>query len=64
MDDMSSLPTNYESFSSQQNTTIEDDSHDTIDLDGVDMGSEANHVKDIKENDKKRKRKAPSKPRK
>ncbi|GJT08699.1 zinc finger BED domain-containing protein RICESLEEPER 2 [Tanacetum coccineum] len=43
---------------------MEDDSHDTIDLDGVDLGSEPNHVKDIKENDKKRKRKAPSKPRK
>ncbi|GJS68508.1 reverse transcriptase domain-containing protein [Tanacetum coccineum] len=28
------------------------------------LGSEPNHVKDIKENDKKRKRKAPSKPRK
>ncbi|GJT71160.1 hypothetical protein Tco_1030446 [Tanacetum coccineum] len=60
-DDMSSLPTNHESFSSQQNYSMEDD---TIDLHGVDLDSEANHVNDIKENDKKRKRKAPSKPRK
>ncbi|GJT10872.1 zinc finger BED domain-containing protein RICESLEEPER 2 [Tanacetum coccineum] len=61
MDDMSSLPTNHESFSSQQNYTMEDD---TIDLDGVDLGSEPNHDKDIEKNDKKRKRKAPSKLRK
>ncbi|GJU21278.1 zinc finger BED domain-containing protein RICESLEEPER 2 [Tanacetum coccineum] len=60
-DDMSSLPTNHESFSSQQNYTMEDD---TIDLHGVDLDSEPNHVKDIKKNDKKRQRKAPSKPRK
>ncbi|GJZ76052.1 zinc finger BED domain-containing protein RICESLEEPER 2, partial [Tanacetum coccineum] len=60
-DDMSSLPTNHESFSSQQNYTMEDD---TIDLHGVDLDSEPYHVKDIKKNDKKRQRKAPSKPRK
>ncbi|GJY91544.1 zinc finger BED domain-containing protein RICESLEEPER 2 [Tanacetum coccineum] len=60
-DDMSSLPTNHESFSSQQNYSMEDD---TIDLHGVDLDSEPNHVKDIKKNDKKRQRKAPSKPRK
>nr|GEV82154.1 reverse transcriptase domain-containing protein [Tanacetum cinerariifolium] len=36
----------------------------TVDLDGVDLGSELNHDKDIEKNDKKRKRKAPSKPRK
>ncbi|GKD15101.1 hypothetical protein Tco_1199508 [Tanacetum coccineum] len=57
MDDMSSLPSNHESFASQQNSTMEDD---TIDLDG----SQPNHDKDIEKNDKKRKRKAPSKPRK
>ncbi|GJS73076.1 zinc finger BED domain-containing protein RICESLEEPER 2 [Tanacetum coccineum] len=60
-DDMSSLPTNHESFSSQQNYTMEDD---TIDVHGVDLDSEPNHVKDIKKNDKERQRKAPSKPRK
>ncbi|GJZ12538.1 zinc finger BED domain-containing protein RICESLEEPER 2 [Tanacetum coccineum] len=60
-DDMSSLPSNHKSFSSQQNSTMEDD---TIDLDGVDLISERNHDKDIEKNDKKRKRKAPSKPRK
>ncbi|GJR97228.1 zinc finger BED domain-containing protein RICESLEEPER 2 [Tanacetum coccineum] len=36
----------------------------TIDLDGVDLGPEPNHDKDVEKNDKKRKRKAPSKPRK
>ncbi|GJZ50335.1 hypothetical protein Tco_0604525 [Tanacetum coccineum] len=56
MDDMSSLPTNYESLSSQQTSTMEDD---TIDLDGVDLGPEPNHDKDVEKNDKKRKRKAP-----
>nr|GEU29041.1 zinc finger BED domain-containing protein RICESLEEPER 2 [Tanacetum cinerariifolium] len=61
MDDIYSLLTNHESFSSQQNYTMEDD---TIDLDGVDLGSELNHDKDIEKNDKKHKRKAPSKPRK
>ncbi|GJR24065.1 zinc finger BED domain-containing protein RICESLEEPER 2 [Tanacetum coccineum] len=61
MDDTSSLPTNYESFSSQQTSTMEDG---TIDLDGVDLGPEPNHDKDVEKNDKKRKRKAPSKPRK
>ncbi|GKD01278.1 hypothetical protein Tco_1171552 [Tanacetum coccineum] len=61
MDDMSSLPTNYESLSSQQTSTMEDD---TIDLDGVDLGPEPNHDNDVEKNDKKRKSKAPSKPRK
>nr|GEV32765.1 zinc finger BED domain-containing protein RICESLEEPER 2 [Tanacetum cinerariifolium] len=57
MDDISSLLTNHESFSSQQNYTMEDD---TTYLDGVDLGSGLNHDKDIEKNDKKSKRKAPS----
>nr|GEU69945.1 zinc finger BED domain-containing protein RICESLEEPER 2 [Tanacetum cinerariifolium] len=61
MDDMSFLPSNHESFLSQQNSTMEDD---TIDLDGVDLGFEPNHDKDIEKNDKKRKRKTSNKPRK
>ncbi|GJV35454.1 zinc finger BED domain-containing protein RICESLEEPER 2 [Tanacetum coccineum] len=61
MDDTSSLPTNYESFLSQQTSTMEDG---TIDLDGVDLGHEPNHDKDVEKKDKKRKRKAPSKTRK
>ncbi|GJU75918.1 hypothetical protein Tco_1272988, partial [Tanacetum coccineum] len=37
---------------------------DTIDLSGIDLGSEPNDDKDIEKYDKKRKRKASSKPRK
>ncbi|GKD06681.1 hypothetical protein Tco_1181655 [Tanacetum coccineum] len=46
----------YESFSSQRKSTMEDH---TINLDNVDLGYESNQDKDNEKKDKKRKRKAP-----